>query len=746
MATVPKGFFDSEVVKEYLAEKGGRYDAERVEYWLDPAKVGGLAAATAMIPTGGDGGKASLQGQGEIVCMDVGCWAGNGRKSDENHERHREFGVVVGNVAVLCSFQGTGAGPAFFAEGKDKALIAGGGEPLYAARVKPFLDHLSRSSLGAVQVDGAQVAAGFPDGDPIIHLFIGDLHLPVLTEKARTTLDTPHLSEWVPRAGRLDLSERVRKKAKDALQAASAAPATWWTGPGGVAATTVTVGGLEAWAVKDLFEEERIASWTAAETDGLMSRKEAEAWADYYVGKGGKKGAEIFQGAGADLVAFLGQLEKWRGATVHLVQTGDMMDFWIGMKRGFAAMAGGVVPSPEGRAFADFWYGETAHNGRSGPVVQAFERLRTTHGPVKVTLLYGNHDNYLARMKALPSFYSHGTVFAEHGHQSDSFNADEDAWKGWALTQLAFIESKVRDYEDPASARMTTATRFWPWATDPGARLQRMARAADVCMKARVGIYVLGHTHQKLLRKVVVRLKLDRSQVCESGYQCTLASVDREVAHAKSLEKAYQEAAKDSARRLKDSAERYAQQRIDEARRAIVTAKRELEEARQAAVGYAKARVEEAERKVLEAERALEALGHRAETTARQKAEAVGKQLLLVEQEMKRLAEAGEAAVRVKIMDAERRVAEARQGLVRLEAASEQHARTKLEQTRGFLARKLTESKTSMERARTDLVAAQAAGERWAAGQLQELKSKASQARSDVDAAIQKTMRTLLGR
>ena len=621
MATEPKGFFGSDVVKAYLDEQGAPYEKDEVEYWLDPAKEGKLIGGTAVVPKGGNGGNVSLPYAGEFLCMDVGCWAGNGPKSDKNHQRHREFGVVCGNVAALCSFPGGGSEDEF-AKGRRGVFEVSGGMALYRDRIKPFLDHLSGTKLGRARVHSALALPQAPSNDPIIHLFIGDLHLPVVTDKAKTDLDARD-RQSVPRAGRLDLSARVKAKAQVALAAGGAAGVASWISPPFLAAAAITpYAGYEAWAIHDLFEDQRIASWDTLQTDGLMPLDEANEWADYYLGKDGKKGAEIFQSAGADLEVFLAQLEKWKGAAVHLVQTGDLMDFWIGLKHGFTAAKGGVIVSPAGKAFADFWYEKTSKNGGAGRVVQAFERIKSAGNPsLKLTVLYGNHDNYLARTKSLPACYDHGTLFAEHGHQSDGFNADEDAWKGWALTQLAFLQPAIRDYEDMAAATVTSTKRIYPWATDPGARLQRLARAADVCHEKQKAIYVLGHTHQAMLRKLTVRAELDRTKVCESGYQCTLAWADRERAHAAALQKEYSEVVEGSKKRLKDAAEAFTERRIDEARRGIAAAHRELADLRDATEGFARENVAKADARLREAESALVHLGRVTEARARQKAE-----------------------------------------------------------------------------------------------------------------------------
>ena len=85
-----------------------------------------------------------------------------------------------------------------------------------------------------------------------------------------------------------------------------------------------------------------------------------------------------------------------------------------------------------------------------------------------------------------------GVVYAEHGQQSDSFNSDDAPISGWALTQVAFVIPGIRELEDALSMTLTLCKRIF--GNDPGARLQRIARGADVCLEKKRLIYVTGHT------------------------------------------------------------------------------------------------------------------------------------------------------------------------------------------------------------------------------------------------------------
>jgi hypothetical protein len=105
----PKGLFDDDVINSYLGKKGKAYsEDDDVSYWYtDGAGRGGATASPAVICKGQQDGSYALPYVGECLYMDVGGWFGNGeKKSPENHARHRQFGVVCGNAAALCSFLG----------------------------------------------------------------------------------------------------------------------------------------------------------------------------------------------------------------------------------------------------------------------------------------------------------------------------------------------------------------------------------------------------------------------------------------------------------------------------------------------------------------------------------------------------------------------------------------------------------------------------------------------------------------
>ena len=90
---------------------------------------------------------------------------------------------------------------------------------------------------------------------------------------------------------------------------------------------------------------------------------------------------------------------------------------------------------------------------------------------------------------------------------SDPFNSDDDPTLGWAISQIAFLCPKVREYERPVSVFFAKCKDLLPGkefrVQSLDERLRVMARAADVCYEKRRLIYVMGHTHEPFLKRIV---------------------------------------------------------------------------------------------------------------------------------------------------------------------------------------------------------------------------------------------------
>jgi UDP-2,3-diacylglucosamine pyrophosphatase LpxH/predicted transcriptional regulator YdeE len=461
--------------------------------------------------------------------------------------------VVCRNIAVLCTYE-QGSGTEVNFRNREPLRLSGGLET-YQENIEPLLKWLSSGDLGGITVLAAmalrdeQISGDHTSADdPNLYVFLGDLHLPVMSEpelSVENSLGDGEVMRW----GRLTLTPRVEAEAAAiALSLVPAAPivaqvlpqivndpqraedsglplnptnvrvaaiATLPLLPNAVKETLVSavvVGPIDVLLAMDLWCTEQIyEGFPEPGDDGVMTEGEARDWAARYIGTPDQKGADIFQGAAKDLVTFLSLLEQFPGPTPQLTQLGDLNDFWIGMKCAFTEQ---VYLLPGAEDFVNHWKRMALRSKRSGPAIQKIRALPAAKTDAKIRsipvhLVSGNHDNYLRRTDGVKTNFvpEHGLLYSEHGHQSDSFNCDDDARAGWAITQLAYLFPAFREYEDPAAAFITRLKRLCVNA--PGARLERIARAADVCSAEEKSIYVMGHTHQPMLKRIVVKQALD---------------------------------------------------------------------------------------------------------------------------------------------------------------------------------------------------------------------------------------------
>ncbi len=558
------GNFSKATIHDYLTQAAKPEDDQTQEpayamddlhYFYDPVRCRLQLPAIQVPKSGSAAARTPIVGQ--CLCLDVGCWAGNGPKDDRNHARHRDFGVVCGDIAVLCYYQT----PTAYAFNEDAITDPGvSSSKYYTDIVEPFLrEKLFHPTLGAVTVRNALVlndrrmlrgknGREVNHIDSALHFFIGDLHVPVMSEAPRTFLsakgEDPSGSQGL-RAGRLNLSKEFWGILDELYYRVMLAPAGF------------QLDEIRALA-SQLYDLERMSGLRCIEDDGLMSRHEAKEWFDTYRGSSTKKGADIFQGdgvhgAGKELVELLGLLEQCE-LPINVVQLGDLCDFWIGMKCGFHAPFEESAKAtanelkmrqvwleanpwqghsfqlyPGASKFFEYWHQKILEDPCGGPAVGKLEglaRAGADHPNLRTTLLYGNHDNYLRREMGRQEAYQPigSAVWGEHGHQSDSFNCDDDPVLGWAITQLTFKEPGLRDYEDVLAASLSRMTRIV--SDDPGMRLQRLARAADVCYVNNRLIYVMAHTHAPMLKRITIHLRREDLDVCDNEFSCALAEAE----------------------------------------------------------------------------------------------------------------------------------------------------------------------------------------------------------------------------
>jgi hypothetical protein len=465
-----------------------------------------------------------------FVYMDVGCWAGTG--DDEatrtnGWTKHREFGIVFGHLILLCALASKG-GPDHYARytnppawDKDSGQLVP--SPLIDAtitrhpdwpKVQELLNKLADCIpncrlyiLGATSLTSIYVPVPARGKAAPITIFLGDLHVPVATSSANA-----HILE----GGKEMLRGRLEINTAD-LQVMPGAP------------------GSEFADISFKLSQRISESLRELQWDRTTTSESVERWLSLYHVEG-QRTADIFQDAGKDLRTFVDALASFHQDTwpLELVQLGDLFDLWLGFQRAFGEQLGQVpaLDNLHGKTldFARFWVERSLFATDQGPhlvhLLTLGERAgknRQTDAPLRTTFLHGNHDNYLkhgggtpievpaghehAGMKIhafhLPSFVEKAGLWAEHGHQPDIHNRDEDPTRGHELTQAAFFQPGVRNLEGPAG---------WAVSMGEGKGIQRVIsirHALDQCLLKHVdsaqpcrGVYVMGHTHEAMLKRI----------------------------------------------------------------------------------------------------------------------------------------------------------------------------------------------------------------------------------------------------
>ncbi len=405
--------------------------------------------------------------QASFVYLDVGAWVGtkdpNKPKNWGNQTGYpmRDFGIVCGPLVALCTFRYAFSGDHCELWKKNRTLQQ---EPWKS--VAALIEALSKSSggddqeLGEAIVREAMLAQGssrwirHPE-QCIIHVIMGDMHIPVLDEEIQTyggsrqvndptpplpssfgqgqaqpfVLHTPDGDKTlkppvpvrnafepvhekpglVPRLGRLDLGtmEGLVKKLvgpdeehgtdgpKKVIEFAKTIdPIT------GIASLPVTLPVVAGTAIPAyLHGNPDVAK-------GLMTLQEAKQWYKYYrEGVDNGRPADIFEEAGEHLFHFVARLENYEKPrkegsllSVKFLQLGDMMDFWVGFTCHYKPSDHPDLPvqtaDEQGRRMLQAWTANLFQNTKQGRrVADAVDTLNLKG--FYPTFLYGNHDNYL---------------------------------------------------------------------------------------------------------------------------------------------------------------------------------------------------------------------------------------------------------------------------------------------------------------------------------------------------------------
>ena len=473
-----KGYFLDDTVDAFFNKNGPKFTAETVKYYLFNDKTpqffqGNEACVTI------DSSLATFCPPAlfRILYMDVGLWAGDGGGAMK-WPKYRDFGVVSGKAAALCSFVDPKPGedqrgPITDAEAKQNTDFRA---------IKTLLDHINKNSpktLGTVKLRKMLLwsTVNYLQLSPPanrIYVFLGDMHAPVMTELSR--------SFETDRMGRMSLFD-----------------------------TNFSLNSDRA-------------------SSGPMRVNDAKDWFDDYHGTSSSISADIFQSAGQDLSDFLKMLLSYQKSIptpnrpIHLVQTGDLFEFWIGLVRYFEQHADDVVFDSKWESnaerFVKYWIDETLDKTTQGRHI----RDLLTATDLNSIFLYGNHDNYLKKLPKTThnsvskrnACYHFSGLYAEHGHRSDDFNRDGET-NGWIITQLAFHHPNIRNYQEKASKLFAQVRGNYPQ------RLIHIGEAVDTCMgnsgisnpipclppNQVCSIYVMGHTHEGFLRRIDVHRILE---------------------------------------------------------------------------------------------------------------------------------------------------------------------------------------------------------------------------------------------
>jgi hypothetical protein len=432
--------------------------------------------------------------QNQVLYMDVGRWGGDEPTGDA-WTRQRNFGLVCGSVAVLCNYQNP-YNPYIYGSANlnnvDQAMLNNND----FQNIQPLLEKLSESNiLGPVTVVKAldlNDKKAEPPCSSEIFVFLGDIHAPVMNFSDRTYLQDPLVSKscaWRRERVIPDVLEEELTKLFDDITKHS---------------NEITAVDFEIEAVdltpliKLLLEKlnfDQVKTWD----DEKIKGSDADNWFKHY------SKADIFQNAGQDLIHFINLLLDYQkiisASKATLVQLGDLYDFWIGLKWvPNGNMQSGSKPAIQN--FLQFWRNETLNRTSASSAI--CDLLNNTQDLPHV-FVYGNHDNCRAAQlgiwnyeKSLENFTTPTGIWAEHGHQGDIFNQDSNSIIGWTCAQSGFFIPGTRNLED--FLRNTLSFLFKTLCQ----RLIHIRRAACLCQQENKRIYVMGHTHEPLLKRVLV--------------------------------------------------------------------------------------------------------------------------------------------------------------------------------------------------------------------------------------------------
>lgn len=224
----------------------------------------------------------------------------------------------------------------------------------------------------------------------------------------------------------------------------------------------------------------------------------------------------------------LSELPTHLRENIHLVQTGDMYDLWVGYPCLFEQTASpqiALVNQPDVVSEIGRWIEDIRSDN---PGAAAFELLEKSCG--QVTYIYGNHDCYLVlphcthdwRLPQREPYLEGRGVFLEHGHRFEVLfpagfpgNRDGDV-SGWRATAAAFGQLESNSPGVEAQAYKAGLDVWWAETNQRPMVLSELAklwaaRRAGSSVSRPIHIFVTAHTHAAALQRIQITRSRTRS-------------------------------------------------------------------------------------------------------------------------------------------------------------------------------------------------------------------------------------------
>lgn len=453
-----------------------------------------------------------------FIYLDVGAWVGDSKDSEG---KRRDFAVVHNSWVALCEFVSPGSGnftrSCLTASGVYHAEAARGKTPPTpaAGELDAVYDLLSviDGADKRVKVSRAMKYVGpYPmktSDKPL--LLLPDMHMPLVT-------GYPPVHGWNMEMDIAPVQNHIVDKAS-----AGRISSTSLVGPVGVEHHPYI-------NIRQIGVDPNDGGYLNPDPSFLNEKQlapSAKQWFQQYLA------AEITKDAGADLLELVARFDA-RKEKATLVHMGDLVDFWIGFDCLFeetpeaspqVILKQATSKQISGQEFLNYWcprlldqeLGTSAwepgkpalkHQYSQNGVYNA-KALAAMAAAGQPVFLWGNHDNYLADGKSMPSAMqpkrkpclSLAGFFGEHGHQGDLMNRD-GATSGQEASQAMMADPSYRWVGDYGvrGPKVEWAARMWFYT------LNDAVLSTVIDQPQHFGIYAMAHSHIPMLAWVTVQI------------------------------------------------------------------------------------------------------------------------------------------------------------------------------------------------------------------------------------------------